>query len=649
MRRNYKNNKFRNNTDNGTMTSRSPMGPVNQYVSEPTAKGVSEWTVRQYGNKLNLAPVSLHLDPMTEAKTIPQPYPIINANNASLEKSYQGTPNTNGIILNDLAVNPHSNLINEFDSGKLNLRVAYQYLNMGKQKAESVQPYEATNSQYQKAFDEGRSRVAAELWMSSTFNSSTFKSNMPYMKDSMTSALVYYQTVLMNYATVMAKFNQLTLLNQDLINMGYEREASILVELFTRMEKKVFHNKFFILAKNLKDEYFDKKWFAYVNSILNVPSRKTNSTRDPLLTVVGVHELPEIEISLPDTATPYFTSKLLQGRTYYYDKPSGQAGTLPMLMSKEVQLEELFKNTLEMLDQNNILNWARKLYLKDKTELYTYAANPDQYMNMLSLQLDSLESVFRDFKRAFQDMKVFLHIAKRAGLINWEQGTEFVLYKSKQATSAVNNINIRDIILATCASPSRMVFNQNTQKWGFYSLWDEYDGIPIFDRNNGGMDIVFSVKRDLAGIELFGEDALELCLPYLFKHDSDLSVIKMINRNASIIHIKRSNLTGEQVQTNAVLSRLVPKKGLIPYNKIGLLTVPQVKVPSQAEDDASTISAIIRLMTHLFKMGNVEFKTNDVTTYANPSLICLVDGEMESAALETKIHIQRNTPMSGLK
>lgn len=66
---------------------------------------------------------------------------------------------------------------------------------------------------------------------------------MPTMNDSMAGALVHYQTVLQNLALLLAKFNQTTLLQQDMINMGYDQEASRLVELFNQFGKTTFMNK----------------------------------------------------------------------------------------------------------------------------------------------------------------------------------------------------------------------------------------------------------------------------------------------------------------------------------------------------------------------------------------------------------------------
>lgn len=647
MRKFDKFNKSRYSTDRDTYRMDRPMSPKPETVGEPTQRGISEWTVRQYGNKLNLAPISLLLDPTKEAIEVAQPYPIINSNNPTLERKYIGKPTTNGLVLNDIMINPYSNLVHEFDSGKLEIDLAYQYLNVGAEEGKTVQPYRATNYQYQKAFDEGRARVQAELWMSSSFNTSIFKSNIPYMEDSMTSAFIYYQTFLQNMATVMAKFNQLTLLQQDLINMGYQRESSMLVELFSKLGKTTFLNKWFTLAADLKDEYFDTAWFQYVNGITNVPARKSNSTRDPLLTVVGVHQMPQISISLADNLDPYFESNKFKVKTYSYKWNEDKKEAEPH--KAEVGLEEFFRNTLRMLDQNNILNWARKHNMGDKDDLFTDADTPNKYANMLDWQVDSLITAMRYFKKFFREMKVFLHIARRSNLIKWNQGTDFSLYKAKATTSAVNNINIKDIIVATCASPSRMVFNPTTQKWGFYSLWDEYEGIPTFDTSNGGMDIIFSVKRDVAGIDFLSVDSIELCLPYLFKHTDDKQIISMINREGRVISINTTSLTGEEVSTNISLSRLIPKPGLLQAPNLGLLKVPNVTIPVKTGISAAHVSAVVRLLTNLFKFGNVDYNSEGPRTFINPSLVCLVDGEMESASIETVKYMVSNAPLTGIR
>lgn len=105
--------------------------------------------------------MTLLLNPGQQALEVAQPYPIINSNNATLERKYNGKPTLNGNVLNDLTINPHSGLMNEFDSGVLTIRLAYRYLRMFDNSV--IQPYNSVNRQYVQAFDDGRSRVSAEL------------------------------------------------------------------------------------------------------------------------------------------------------------------------------------------------------------------------------------------------------------------------------------------------------------------------------------------------------------------------------------------------------------------------------------------------------------------------------------------------------
>lgn len=161
------------------------------------------------------------------------------------------------------------------------------------------------------------------------------------------------------------------------------------------------------------------------------------------------------------------------------------------------------------------------------------------------------------------------------------------------------------------------------------------------------MDILFSVKRNLIGAEHMPDDALELCLPFLFMHHDENQVIRLINRNSQVIRVNAMELTGEQVRTNISLSRLIPKLAFIDNMNEGLINVPNVVVPQAIAGDAGSISAIVRLLSHLFKMGNVTIN-NEINTYVNPSLVCLVDGQMDTTSAEMVERIRSAAPMTGV-
>lgn len=71
--------------------------------------------------------------------------------------------------------------------------------------------------------------------------------------------MLHYQTVLQNLAVVLSKANQLYLLEQELINMGFQREASIVMDLCAQMNKATVKDRLVVLSNHLSSEFFDYK------------------------------------------------------------------------------------------------------------------------------------------------------------------------------------------------------------------------------------------------------------------------------------------------------------------------------------------------------------------------------------------------------
>lgn len=628
----------------------SPTGVISIRQSEPTRPTMSEWTVRKMNSKLRNSPITLFLNPGEEALKVAQPYPVINGNNSPIERSYGGERNLNGNIVNQMVLDPRSKLINEFDSGKSKLTLAYRYLAMrndgqGNPSDADPQKFIANNVKYASAFSTGFSTTTSELWSQTSYPTSTITTTMPGFEDGLMAApLIHYQVVLQNLALILAKFNQLNLLQQDLINMGWQREENILIQLFSLMKKKTFVDRWTAMSNYIKNEFFDAEWARQINNLCNIPSRKSTSVRDPLLTVVATHIVPDITITSNGSSTPYFNSAEWLGQDY--EMITNEDGiTIPVPVKERVTFEHLCYKLIDLLDQNTIVEWARSMF-NDSTDLPYNIRSVNQFINYLTLLLDSISMMMNKFKVAYTDMRVFLSTAKRAGLIKWDMGTEYSVFKPMAVSTVANNLNVRDMIVATCATPSEINFNYGTQTWTFLSLWDEYDGVPQFDMTSGGAEITFSTKAFIGDNGMNSTD-MALALPILFKHMDNNAVVHFVNRGGITIDIQASVLTAEQVMNNVQLSRLIPFDDQIAQWH-NLLTVPTV-VYNAENPSAGVLAAISRLLLHYFKMGIVDRPNGvnrEITTYLSSTMISVVDGQINSIVDSMNNYIESSAPLS---
>lgn len=642
--------RHRNNSSRPTNTySSRVIGTVDVKASEPTTPRAGDWSLRKANAKLRNAPITLFLNPEKEALNIAQPYPVINGNNTSIERNYGGTSNKNGNVIPRLVLSTQSCLINEFDSGKVEIDLAYQYLKMFPTKDKSVQPYNANNQQYGTAYKTGFSSVTGELWAATSFPESKVTTSMPILSDdnNNVAAMVHYQVVLQNLALVLSKFNQTTLLIQDLINMGWQREENILTELFNLFTKNIFVGKWLNLGKFIKDEYFDREWANKINALVNIPTRKSNSVRDPLITVCAVHQTPEVTITLKGASTPYFDSTKWLGTDWNYVKSSSNEGVYNLVANNaSISFEELCKKLINLLDQETILKWARDNYNGEIPSNNIVSAN--QYINMLTKLLDSLISMMNTFRDAYSDLRVFMTTAQRVGLLKWTKGTEYSVFKPISKMTVSNNINVRDMIIATCATPSQISFNYQSYSWTFLTLWDEYEGIPQYDASSGGADITFSSKPIIDSSGILSTD-ITLALPILYKHRDTSKVVKILDRLGNVLEIATVGLTAAQIKSNIDLNRLIPFEGLLPGSG-NVLNVPSISI---TETDASKVPAIhaaaSRFLLNYFKIGlvsSVQDSETKVDTYISSSLICMVDGQMENEVAAMTNYIWAVTPLS---
>lgn len=204
--------------------------------------------------------ISTKADPLTTATTASQPYALLAATNPVIDGVYPGDPNLDGNMMIQIMNNTNSKLMNNFDSGSLVLNLNYLYLcyeTLAHANANNI-PY-AANQYMGNAINEALSRTNSEMMTNLAFAQYGVRTPHPDMDNNNLSYVVLlYQTMLINVATVLGKYMQLMSLEDELIDMGYNREAYFIIQIFGFLKKKAFVQTLNALSSFIQGEYFDK-------------------------------------------------------------------------------------------------------------------------------------------------------------------------------------------------------------------------------------------------------------------------------------------------------------------------------------------------------------------------------------------------------
>lgn len=291
---------------------------------------------------LRFGPITVAANPNVEGTTAAQPYAIIASSNRVADASYPGTRCLAGNTIQQLLNSTNSKLQNCFDIGNMKLRLHYLYLAIN-----SSDKNQALNKQMGAAIDEALSFGYSEMLTQLPFYTDTVTSSMPQMDgNNKGAALVWYESMLLNTASIPAKYLETRSLEKEVTDMGFNKEAPIIHDLYGLLKKAAFISVINGISKYTQGEYFDNYWFKQMNVLCNVPSRKSKSMTDPLLTIRGVHALPEVSLTSSGAQSPYFDSS-----TY-----TATVGDVTYTA------EELVAAILDDLDVHSIVKWARDRY-----------------------------------------------------------------------------------------------------------------------------------------------------------------------------------------------------------------------------------------------------------------------------------------------
>lgn len=627
------------------------------------------YNTKAFRDLQNVGNIEVHADPNAALSRGSYPYNIIDRTNKVLDANYTGYKNIEGNSLTQLNNNNSSQLLNCFDSIRLIRRINYLYMCY----TDSSWPTTATdisnatghknlamNLEMLKAFNEALSTAYSTMLTQLAYYLNTIEApdtpipesvndldSTAYQNYGKMMGLIHYQTVLQNAVSPIAKYIQIRSLEQHILNMSYRREAPLIKALFGLLKKKAFIATLNAIGTATIGEYFDLDWMKQVNTLINIPSRKSNSMTDPLITLVATTKIPKLVMKTGNTGTVFYDSdKVLKVNGRFTNPLTFQTTT------GDLDFETLVAYLNTFLDQNTILSWARKVTNLSGAALTAEVGEvetPSQYYECINKIIAAINTIVARFTTEVTDIRTFIDKMYQTRFVYWKKGVSFFVdEKAITLADPHYNVILADVLRASVGGSAIMVFDDETLRWSEYTLWNKYEGIPEFDRYSGGSFISFSLRRLYRDPETRGSwDDSYMCLPIIFNDESvttDFNSVYALTRKGLSVEITPTETT--ELNDNQVLARLLP------LNTNTLLKIPTIDLtllPSYSLNDTTikrVCSAALALLLNVAGYGSVKYGYGeDETTLAlDPDYVCYLDLQLEDISNEMIQYCRNYSP-----
>lgn len=550
-------------------------------------------------------PITVMANPTAEATRSAVPYAIINSTNQVWEARYPGESNLAGNTIPLMRNSNSSRLLNLFDCCKVDLVLKYLYAAI-----DSTDINQALNVQLGKSMSEALSKAYSEMYVQLPLFQSTITSSMQNCDpENRTQAFIWYQTMLQNIASIPAKYNMCISLEQHLKDSCYNRDVAPLDDLFGLLRKNSFRAKINAFSNIITGEYFDLSWFKQMNTLTMVPSRRTNSMRDPLLIIDACHDVPDIKI-----VNNGITVLDSENYSITIPKNSGTAWD-----GQKLTFQEAILALIKSLSPYNILKWSRQLTNGIVT------TTPTQYFNSVVTLVEQIRSVMSKFPADVSDIRTVLDIANRAGLNRWKRGIYFDVTKEMFYQPVFNKL-CNDVFVNYLSSPNSVHYDETTLRWKFYTLWDEYLGIPSYDKFNGGAFLTFSTRQFDSSVQPSTDT--KYLVPKLFDiPSSGYNTVATVNRLGVTAEIKYTVYDNQAINNSTIYNRL-NVLGLSDYDQ----RVPSVDIEQGYNSIPETGSALEYVLNRLFSLGDIKVSATQTNSTINAEVISAIDVELDDVS-----------------
>lgn len=597
-------------------------------------------------------PIQLKLDPTNEATRAAQPYALIAGNNATADISYEGKENLSGNSVVQLQNGRLPKLKRIFDVIKARFELHYNFYNMSTAGVDSIEDYAGYS--FEDAFATIKSNIMYELpYFQSTrkvllrnetgADPNDIAAGDQNMMDGDAShrlqEMTLYQALLQNLAMIPNSYNEFMAMEDHLMNMEYEGNSPVLSATYGAFKRAAVKSLVESAADILKNLYFDTKWYGQWASLAFVPSRKSNSMRDPLIVATAKHELPGLTVK-PVYGSDYGTHTFSVKTSDLLDTSLLRTGeSYTVGGNTYINFATLCEMACRIVSPYNVLKGIRG-------GSFNFTSYVNNYIKVLQLIISASNLI----GQKFDELTTMLNVAVRSGMCEWKQGTKFEITKDNKYQPK-NNKFLADVIKCAVTHPATITWDSTTNGWQYQTLWDEYNGIPAFDKSNGGNIIPFSL------ISVTGTPSQGLFTrPNFFDMDTSHSRLVTALNDCAIVTLNRDGQEAAICSYHATglgddwLERLFP---LLSTSAVWSYYIPQALI----RDDSTAATQdnyneLTRLITRLFKIGRVgeiaTTGTNPVTVkerFISPDLISTIDVQVSDFTREAIAYGKTSSPI----
>lgn len=590
---------------------------------------------------------SFKADPFQAALPTSEPYPILNKFNRVVGGFYDGEDNIDGGNVQQYSNSTTSNFLKAFDEMRLKINVNYRYLPVSKQTSNNYAGYQLIE-EMRKSIAESMSILQSTTYTQMAINNFAVETDLPmgsaetsdigsgtraYVNktDVMYAMSIYYQLFLQNAVNVMNWHNAFRLKQGVAIKNAWNREVPSLNSFFGLMNKRAFLSMLDSINLSFEGEYIDKEFMEQINTLIMVPSRRSDSITDPVLELQAGFNHPTIfRVYVLDNAgqkigDPIFDDEMLKLSIMFEGS------------NQEIKFWDACDKLRDYLSLEATQNWARQAYVSG----VVMGTDNARYNNIKAL-FDVLVFCFTKFKPAWSDFREAFDVMTRTGTISWTKGFRPSITQSTNV-KLFWNVMIDHIYQLIFSGAHDMLYDEATKRWRTFSLWNMYSGIPQYDLKSGGSFLTFSFKN-FSGVET--SEQFEY-LPTIFSPYSSTESGKItcvaLSRDGKEAIIDQWQTV---IQSNVVLNRLAPLLSQADLQ----IRVPTIAFNSGKNNELTLghFSNLYKMLTQIFGLCRVQSVSNGQYDVAlDPDLLSIYSIEISDITNMAITYARSNAPFRG--
>lgn len=631
MRNRRRGNRKPNNSKVGQIEFVEYKGSVP--TDEKPNESALNYNVKAFRDLQNVGAIEVKADPNSSILRGSYPYNIIARTNKVVDANYAGKDNIDGNVLTRLQNSNTSQLLNIFDVATINFRANYLYMCYSTNETTKHNNV-AVNMEMNKAFNEALSKAYSTMTTQLPYYTDTITTSLPVPPNYSATetaiyhklgGLIHYQTVLQNAMAPISKYIETMSLQQTILNMSYRRESPTITALYGLLNKSAFKATLNAIGSNIIGEYFDVNWYKQMNTLANVPSRKSNSMTDPLLTATMTTYIPTCTMQTPSGTKYYDSEAVLTAKGIWLNPDTWKFdGTEknPVALS----FEQIIYRLCRMMDVSTILTWARKLNTDPNS--VGVITTPSSYYQNLNKMIEAVNLILTKFTTSMTDIRTFIDKLDLSHMVYWRKGTSLSV-SSINDYEPTYNVILHNMIACYIGGSSTMIYDTNTQRWQASTLWNKYTGIPNFDKMSGGSFLTFGLRNLDVG-SLNSTDSA-MCLPIMFATELTAGSSKCVATTRKGLSVTVVGKETNNITTNSTLARLDPldigfaiKVPTMDVNITGLSATEKAKISSSA----------LQFMLNIAGYGTTILAPNTTTSACDPDYVCFLDLQVADVSNE---------------